>query len=267
MGAPWYKKWWGVLLIILFLWPFFLTYWIWKRNWDKKARIAVIIAFWMFIWVIVASSSSQTGQKSLQEGYKAGKEADLNPSVSSSPISTPSPTSTPAPTNIATPSPTEPDQKPVASIQPTRESLLMDKSWQALDKIFSGRRGVDIQYNSESKYLFLTYGDKESMFFDESSMVEGFFATFVKYGMEVFQIDGVDKLEVTLRTTFLDSYGKEDLEDAITMDMHKDEFLKYDWDKLRFQPIYYQLDRSAAALYIHPAVLKKIDLDKLKLRY
>lgn len=120
MGKPWYKKWWGITLIVLFLWPFFLTYWVWKRNWNKKARVAVIVAFWMFIWVIIASASSPAGKKSLQEGYKTGKEANINPVVSSIPTSTPQ-------TNTPTSSPGTPSQKPAASTsskpEPTATSV------------------------------------------------------------------------------------------------------------------------------------------------
>lgn len=85
MKKPWYKNWWGILLIVLFLWPFFLTYWVWKKKWNIKVRAGLIAAFWLFVLVILASSGSKSGQQSLQEGYKAGKEIVSNSTPTSIP--------------------------------------------------------------------------------------------------------------------------------------------------------------------------------------
>lgn len=87
MNKPWYKKWWGILAIVLFLWPFLLTYWIWKKKWNIKVRIGLIAVFWIFGLIILASSGSKSGKQSLQEGYKADKDIVSN--------STPTPTLTP----------------------------------------------------------------------------------------------------------------------------------------------------------------------------
>lgn len=109
MNKPWYKKWWGIILIILFLWPFFLTYWIWKRNWNIKVRVGLITAFWLFGLIVLAASSSKSGQQSLQEGYKAGKEVGSN-------VSTPTPTASPDPTINPT---SAPSPKPTSSSKPS----------------------------------------------------------------------------------------------------------------------------------------------------
>lgn len=64
MNKPWYKKWWGILTIILFLWPFFLTYWIWKKKWNIKLRVVLISVFWLFILIIGISSNQSNYEPS-----------------------------------------------------------------------------------------------------------------------------------------------------------------------------------------------------------
>ena len=51
----WYKTWWGILLI-LGLWPFFLSCWIWKRNWNLWVRVSVVALLWVLILAINRSS-------------------------------------------------------------------------------------------------------------------------------------------------------------------------------------------------------------------
>lgn len=68
---PWYKTWWGILAIVFFLWPFFLTYWVWKQNWTLKTRYALIGAIWFFIFIIFISNSSY------QAGLKKEKQTAL----------------------------------------------------------------------------------------------------------------------------------------------------------------------------------------------
>lgn len=247
MDKPWYKKWWGILVLILF-WPFSLSYFLWHKKWNLKIRLGFLAALWVFVFSLIATRSGGNSQKAYTEGYQTGQNIAKS-------------TNQPNPTQ-------RPKQEPISTSSPTPKALsTMDKLWQAADKIFHERRGMDIHYNPTSKTVILTYGDKDSMFLNESGIVEGLLATFVEYGKQVFQLEGVDKLEVSVRTVFTDSYGKENLENAVIMDMDKEEFQKYSWDNLRFQPIYYQMKKSASELYIHPAILKKIDLGKIKLKY
>jgi len=41
--VQWHKTWWGWLILLAFF-PISLSYWIWKRNWNKKVRIGLICA-------------------------------------------------------------------------------------------------------------------------------------------------------------------------------------------------------------------------------
>jgi hypothetical protein len=85
----WYKTWWGVILILC-LWPFFLSYWIWKRNWDTKVKYALIGGLWLFIFVNVGNISSY------QAGYdRAKKEAEQINKPTLTVTTQPSPTTQP----------------------------------------------------------------------------------------------------------------------------------------------------------------------------
>lgn len=48
---PWYKKWWGIL-IILPLWPFFLSYWIIKRKWRWDIKLLLLAIIWIFLALV-----------------------------------------------------------------------------------------------------------------------------------------------------------------------------------------------------------------------
>ncbi len=135
-----------------------------------------------------------------------------------------------------------------------------------VNKVFNNSDTVKVNYDKANQTANITYGEG-SEFFDEKSMVEGMITMFVETGLKAFKINGVNDLKVTVRTNFTDSYGKTLTDDAASLSMTKDEFQKYNWGGLNFQPIYAQLDRSADVFYIHPAVIKKINLDDLKLRF
>ncbi|MBI5452785.1 hypothetical protein HY945_04960 [Candidatus Gottesmanbacteria bacterium] len=55
---PLYKTGWGILTILIF-WPFSLSYWIWKRNWNIKTKIGILVVIWLI--VIVVGSGFQHG--------------------------------------------------------------------------------------------------------------------------------------------------------------------------------------------------------------
>ncbi len=85
----------GRFLIILIFWPFFLSIWIWKKNWSKKLKVSLIASIWSFIFIVLLSSSTY------KAGYKAGKEVIKQQRLATT-NSTPIPTFTPIPTIIPT---------------------------------------------------------------------------------------------------------------------------------------------------------------------
>ncbi len=108
----WYKTPWG-MLILLVLWPFTLSYYVWKSNITIWAKVLLILVIWIFSFGIVGNYSPENNKKSIQEAYKKGYEegkaavlgTNLNPS---SPI--PMPTSTPVQTPTQS---TTPTKKPI----------------------------------------------------------------------------------------------------------------------------------------------------------
>lgn len=109
---PWHKTWWGFLLLFC-LWPFSLTYWIWKRNWQSKTRIFLITFLWIFLISIMASN------RSFQKGYQAQKEKQINSSLTNYASENIIPTATLQPTLEILPSPTESQSKATITIKPT----------------------------------------------------------------------------------------------------------------------------------------------------
>lgn len=101
-------------------------------------------------------------------------------------------------------------------------------------------------------------------FWDEQSAVNGAVNSLISYGKSAFKIKGVENVSVAYRSTFTDAYGKNSTEDIVKIVMAKTEYKKYSWDNLKFRPIYPQLKLSSISFYINPAVLRKIDLSKIK---
>lgn len=106
-SKKWYKTPVGIL-ILLILWPFSLTYWIWKRNWNQQTRIGIIAGFWIFLAVIGAT------QNSYQAGFKEGKRAATT-------TSSPTLIILPSPTTLSTPTPTS---EPTTNLQADPQEYL-----------------------------------------------------------------------------------------------------------------------------------------------
>jgi hypothetical protein len=74
----WYKKWWGIILV-LFIWPFFAIWYIWgKTQWGKSAKWATTVAVVLFFLLVQAAlndSKEKAQENALQE---TPKEAPLN---------------------------------------------------------------------------------------------------------------------------------------------------------------------------------------------
>ncbi|MDP3954846.1 MAG: hypothetical protein Q8Q15_00595 [bacterium] len=91
----WYKTWWGILFLLI-IWPFLLTFLIWKRNWNLWQRIGLIVFLWFVIFAI-GNSGEKSKFSALRDGNKVGQQVEnIIPPLSSSPtpISTTVPTLT-----------------------------------------------------------------------------------------------------------------------------------------------------------------------------
>lgn len=123
-SKPFYKTWWGIILLFIF-WPFSLTYWIWKKNWNLKLRLGLLIPFWFFIILVgLAKPQEQSGNRNvLGETARSSTFADLNKTE----IVQPTSESLIIPTNLptafvipsATPIPVIPSNTPIIHPSPT----------------------------------------------------------------------------------------------------------------------------------------------------
>lgn len=86
--SNWRKTPWGILLILV-LWPIFLTYWIWKRDWNEKIKVGLIAFIWFFVLtVIFAYGFYQAGYNTEKKTIMQKNIHVLNISPTSSPTLT-----------------------------------------------------------------------------------------------------------------------------------------------------------------------------------
>ncbi|MDP3970916.1 MAG: hypothetical protein Q8P90_04400 [bacterium] len=150
-------------------------------------------------------------------------------------------------------------------IQPEapKEVTMIDRLWIAFDNSIKNRSGYDIAWSDTSSAVTVT--KVEDSFWDENDLVRKDYADLVQYGKEAFTIEGVNQVQVVYKTEFTDQYGKKDSEIAIEVWFNKDEFQKYEWDNLSFQPVWQQMESGSAYYYVHPGINKNLTKDKLYL--
>ena len=58
----WYKKWWGILIMLIFL-PFVAIWYIWKKtNWNKFVKIILTILILFFVMIVLLGSNNETSE-------------------------------------------------------------------------------------------------------------------------------------------------------------------------------------------------------------
>lgn len=226
-NKKWYQKTLGIIILLILFFPIGL-FLMWKHaRWNKIVKIIITGIFALFL--LGSSSGSKTSSTQQTQASPTPSEAKKTP-------------------------------EPTKEVKPLSIS---DNVWIALDNSMKTRKNYSVEYNESSKTASITFTSLD--FYDESSMVRGSFTTLVKFGMEAFKIDGVDSVQVVVRTEFTDQYGKKSVEDAVRIIMSKSEFNKFDWNNLEYQPVYNQIKNASEGFYIHPAVLLKLNPDKLYL--
>lgn len=324
----WYKRWWGVILAIMFL-PLFALWWIWKKSkmapQNRKASLIIVGVFSFLFYggfTAIAITSigapvldyikSPTTQESVNvSGFGVASEAKVKLILNSkdfqevqadtsgkfsfsnvklnegentlkaSTVTKEGKTKTSSETKLVykkpqsnqasnnqtveTPKPAEtPAETPAAVAEPPKQENLYDKLWKALDESMKTRDGYSISYDDQSKTAMVIRASR-SDYWDETDIVRSAYKTLVSYGLKAFQIDGVDEVEITLKSNFTDQYGKSNEEKAVQISMKKDEFSKYDWNKLVGQNIYNQMKTSCSYYWVHAAIQKNLKTDKLYL--
>lgn len=126
----WFKKWWGILILILF-WPFSLTYYLWKRKWNKAAKIGLIVVLWIFVISVFSASSNSQSQKAFQEGYDSGKDSTTQTTASPEPVEVKAETLTaivPSPSTLLSVSPAPLLAEASLTPQPTQQRRIVKGS-------------------------------------------------------------------------------------------------------------------------------------------
>ncbi len=166
-------------------------------------------------------------------------------------------------TQNPSPTPTQAPTQAQKATSPTNPPTITDWLWKALDNSMKTRNGYSVEFDKSSKTAIITKTSTSA--WDESALVRDSFTTLVKYGTEVFKIDGVNAVRVVIKTELTDSYGKKSVEDVVRIIMSKAEFGKFDWKNLSYQPVYAQIKNASDGFYIHPAIQQKLNPDKLYL--
>lgn len=150
--------------------------------------------------------------------------------------------------------------------QVQKNKTVTDKLWIALDQSLKTRKGMSIKWSNQTKIAELSYTKKD--FWNEKDVVGTSYRQFVQWGKKVSSISGVETIETHVKTQFTDSYGKDSTEDAVSIDMQVSDFKKFNWDNLKGTAIHTQLrSTDLGSMYIHPAISKNVDLNKVKLIY
>lgn len=153
---------------------------------------------------------------------------------------------------------TEPE---AVSEEPAKPQTMLDKLWIALDSGIGKREGYDIEYDESIKDAILTF--YSATFWDENSLVRDSYTALVKFGREAFNIEGVGNITIVFKTDFTDSYGEKSQDEAVIITMNKENFNKFNWDNLKMELVSRQIEAASEAYYIHPAVRKNLNEDKL----
>ncbi|OFX80138.1 MAG: hypothetical protein A2X20_00305 [Bacteroidetes bacterium GWE2_40_15] len=166
---------------------------------------------------------------------------------------------------VITPTNDQESEPPATITEPQPEDLILNQLWIAVDSVIRTREGIDVQYFPEDGLVVL-FHDLGDNVWDENDAVRQAYADLVYYGEEAFKIDGVNELKVSIHTPFTDQYGNDNSEQAVRIGMKEEEFVKFNWDNLVAMPVWSQIKNSASDYYIHPGLLKGIDLDNLYLQ-
>lgn len=226
---PWYKKWWGVILALVFL-PFFLIWWIWaKTTW--KVPIKIILSAVIFIGYIgIVNNDNKTTESTNTTDTKVETS------------------STPAPTEAP------------------KVLTMDDKLWEAVGTNLKGKNGNSISYDDKTKTV--TFEHAEETPYSGESFVRNSFGFFVLWGQKMVNVDGVDVLSLNYKTNLTDQYGNKGLESGVIIEMSKETFNKFNWKNLEYTPVYNTFKENSSMFFVHPAILKEVkDMSKLYLTF
>ena len=158
-----------------------------------------------------------------------------------------------------------PENKPEPPKAPPKPASTIDRLWSALDASMKTREHYDVKYDASQKQAYVIFDASDETVWDETALVRDAYELLVKYGREAFKVDGVDEVRINVKTSFQDQYGQSETEDAVRITMTEAAFSKFNWDELKSQSVWRGISDASDEYYLHPAIQKNINYDKLYL--
>lgn len=149
--------------------------------------------------------------------------------------------------------------------EPKPEPTTLDKLWTALDDSIKTRDGYDVKWDEEYKTVYLTR--TQDTFWSEDALVEDTYRDLVRFGQAAFKVDGVEYVDISYQVPFTDEFGAKTTKDAVSLQMKKETFERFNWDNLKFQPIYQTMQDNAEYQNINPSVRAGLVESELVLKF
>ncbi len=231
--SSWFKPWWKGLLVIA-LFPFTLSYFIWKQNWKTPIRLGAVVVLWIIFIALGSSGPSETSTASETDSQKQAEVVA---------------TSTPEPSEV-----------------PQNELNLQER----LDILAKKKidKKVALAYDEQTGLATAELSTADHTFLNNTDMANRIWNFFIPFATEAFKYEGVNQIKVSITTEFVDGYGKSIFDDAVYVDMTKEDFLLFNWENLRFtNPQENQQLLEKSNYYINGVIYKDIKPDKLKISF
>ena len=150
------------------------------------------------------------------------------------------------------------------TINKEEEITIYDAIWTDIDSAFKTREGYHTSYHADTKTVKLTYTKEE--FWDNNEVVRTAYSNLVKYGTEAFKHPEIEELTAIVKTSLIDEYGKKSTQEVVSVTMSKEEFEKFEWKNYEFLSVYEPISSKSDYHWIHPAIAKGLDYEKLYLK-
>ncbi len=228
-AKKWYSSNGGIIALLFFFFPVGL-FLMWKfAHWNTWIKGGVTGVFVILLIATISSSSSSTSSQPTSNGNVI---ASVSKTV---------PTETPTP------------QKPLT---------LQDKLGKITDSMGLERDATKISYNPSTTEVMVTYNiakhwtDTHLGDLTPITLLNSEVNKYVPMAGQMFQLDGVGIVGIDYKTTFNDSYGNSNLDDAWQFSMAKATYSKFNWKNLENQPIFDKLIDNTRGddYFINPSI-------------
>ena len=138
-----------------------------------------------------------------------------------------------------------------------------DKLWNAVDVSLKNRQGMDIKYDVESKMATIRH-DASSLN-SETDVVNQAWSILALWGSEATKLNEVEHINVQNQINTRDIHGNEVLGIGVIVEIAKDQFLKFDWEKLKNQNVEKSLSSVSTIYIVAPDLASEIKPNQLRL--